>query len=146
MTTKNQNKKLIKDLERLFRKEKTLFPIKIKNTIYVGYYGVNQQANKLYKVFSVKERTTLHTTFTKSAAIALAKLYATNYYSTTKNKILELDCEYSKYYIDSLFYKNTLENSKDYNAKELAEIRLDIAEQKIETLNSKLNLMVLRNY
>lgn len=146
MTTKNHNKKLIKDLERLFRNEKTPFPVKIKNTIYVGFYGVNQQANKLFKVFSIKNKKILYQTYTKSAAVALAKLHASNYNYNIKDKILELDNNYSKHYLDSIFYKNTLENSNNEQKKDIIETRLDISQSKIQEITDKLNLMVLRNY
>lgn len=146
MTTKNQHKKLVKDLERLFRHEKTPYPVKIKNTIYVGYFGVNKQANGLYKVFNIVEKKTLHHTFSKAAAIALAKIYATNYSNFYVKKVLDLDEQYSKHCVDQLFYVNTLKNSKDIDKIEVAEVRLDITQAKIAEIEQKLNIMVLRNY
>lgn len=146
MTTKNHNKKLIKDLERLFRNEKTPYPVKIKNTIYVGFYGANKQANGLYKVFNIKNKQHLHTTFSKPAAIALAKVHATNFSNHYIKLILELDQEYSKHCLDQLFFKNSLEQCKDSDKLDVIETRLEITIAKIDMLEHKLNFMVLRNY
>lgn len=146
MDKRKLNTRLLYNLERLFKNEKTPYPVKIKNTIYVGFYGVNKQADGLYKVFSIKDKSVLHVTFSKAAAIALAKLYATKFSEAHCDKIIKLDDEYSKHYLDRMFYENTYTKSESSDRKLVALTRLDYTSSKIRNLEHELNIMVLRNY
>jgi hypothetical protein len=88
-------------------------------------------------LYDCKENKQITSLYSKTAAVAWANclIKDKNYF---KN-IQELDNTISKHHIDSLFYRNTIEKTKDEIKQLTAEMRLEIALDR--TQEAKANLM-----
>ena len=133
------NQKLIKSLEQMINEaslDETLFPIQRGNNIQIKNYRIYAFKNKyVIKTIDTKER--VAETFCKASALAIAKNLARNKHFNI-NQIKYLDKKIEKHFFDSLFYRNSINNTKDSFKKEIIETRLDIAIQ--ETAQAKNNL------
>jgi len=96
--------------------------IRIKNTIIrKNKYG--------YQLFDNKNNCHITKTFTRTAAIAIAKRIAVN----DKKAITDIkihDKEVHRHYNDASFFKNTMINTVDEVRREVAECRFDISTAK----------------
>ena len=79
-----------------------------------------------YRVFNISTNKHIQTVFTKTAAVAIAKLYAQKQEDMV-DSIINLDDRVAKHYMDALFAKRTVESSKDNIRRESAETNFDIA-------------------
>jgi hypothetical protein len=79
-----------------------------------------------YRVFNISTNKHIQTVFTKTAAVAIAKLYAQKQEDMV-DSIINLDDRVAKHYMDALFAKRTVESSKDNMRRESAETNFDIA-------------------
>jgi hypothetical protein len=133
------NQKLIKSLEQMINEaslDETLFPVQRGNNIQIKNYRIYAFKNKyVIKTIDTKERIT--ETFCKASALAIAKNLARNKHFNI-NQIKYLDKKIEKHFFDSLFYRNTINNTKDSFRRDIIETRLDIAIQ--ETAEAKNNL------
>jgi hypothetical protein len=133
------NQKLIKSLEQMINEaslDETLFPIQRGNNIQIKNYRIYAFKNKyVIKTIDTKER--VAETFCKASALAIAKNLARNKHFNI-NQIKYLDKKIEKHFFDSLFYRNSINNTKDSFKREIIETRLDIAIQ--ETAQAKNNL------
>jgi len=93
--------------------------VRIKNTVI-------RQTKQGFLVFDVKTHTRVAETFSKRGAIAFAKARAKGEDSKC-NQILDLDAGLSKHYMDSLFHKHSIEQTKDEIRKMALETRFEIA-------------------
>lgn len=95
--------------------------VRIKNTIF-------RESKKEggFILFDVTTHQRVGTTFSKRGAIAFAKARAKNNLEV-QNEVLRLDQNLGKHYMDSLFFKNTIEKTKDEVRKESAEMRFELA-------------------
>ena len=115
--------------------DETLFPIQRGNNIQIKNYRIYAFKNKyVIKTIDTKER--VAETFCKASALAIAKNLARNKHFNI-NQIKYLDKKIEKHFFDSLFYRNSINNTKDSFKKEIIETRLDIAIQ--ETAQAKNN-------
>jgi hypothetical protein len=96
--------------------------VRIKNTVI-------RQTKQGFLVFDVKTHTRIAETFSKRGAIAFAKARAKGY-SNVCDEILVLDQALSKHYMDSLFHKHGIEQSKDEQRKMALETRFEIAKDR----------------
>lgn len=116
--------------------DETLFPIQRGNNIQIKNYRIYAFKNKyVIKTIDTKER--VAETFCKASALAIAKNLARNKHFNI-NQIKYLDKKIEKHFFDSLFYRNSINNTKDSFKREIIETRLDIAIQ--ETAQAKNNL------
>ena len=116
--------------------DETLFPIQRGNNIQIKNYRIYTFKNKyVIKTIDTKER--VAETFCKASALAIAKNLARNKHFNI-NQIKYLDKKIEKHFFDSLFYRNSIKNTKDIFKKNIIETRLDIAIQ--ETAQAKNNL------
>lgn len=116
--------------------DETLFPVQRGNNIQIKNYRIYAFKNKyVIKTIDTKERIT--ETFCKASALAIAKNLARNKHFNI-NQIKYLDKKIEKHFFDSLFYRNTINNTKDSFRRDIIETRLDIAIQ--ETAEAKNNL------
>jgi hypothetical protein len=133
------NQKLIKSLEQMINEaslDETLFPIQRGNNIQIKNYRIYAFKNKyVIKTIDTKER--VAETFCKASALAIAKNLARNKHFNI-NQIKYLDKKIEKHFFDSLFYRNSINNTKDSFKRDIIETRLDIAIQ--ETAQAKSNL------
>ena len=92
----------------------------------------------LYLIYDTKENKQVTSYYSKSAAVAHVhcSIHKPN---RSIDEIRRLDNTLSKHHIDSMFYKNTIEKTKDEFKCDVAELRLDIAVQ--NTSNAKAKLM-----
>lgn len=116
--------------------DETLFPIQRGNNIQIKNYRIYAFKNKyVIKTIDTKER--VAETFCKASALAIAKNLARNK-NFNISQIVYLDKKIEKHFFDSLFYKNSINNTKDSFKRDIIETRLDIAIQ--ETAQAKNNL------
>lgn len=134
--------KLSKELDSLLNSsiDMSSFPYVKGNSIRIGKYVVRTNRKGYYKVFSCEDNKLLTETFSKRAALALAKTLATREnHSVTCEKIIQLDKEIQKWYNDCVFYKNTIIKTKDDIKRDIISTRYDIAKQKTNTVKDQLD-------
>lgn len=124
---KNTNPELIKTLEELFEAEldQTPIPVVKGNSIRIKNAVVRKNKHG-YHVFDLAEKKHIGYSHSKATALAMAHCIATNN-TDSINNIKYLDNKLSKHYNDAVFYKHTVENTKDDIKKEAALMRFDIA-------------------
>lgn len=105
------------------------------NSIRIKNFVIRKNKKGDYNIFDISENRRISTTNFKHSAIALTKLLISH---KPIEKILELDRELLKHYNDSLFYRNSITNSKDIGYKEVREIRLDISIEQTRKIQKKL--------
>lgn len=116
--------------------DETLFPVQRGNNIQIKNYRIYVFKNKyVIKTIDTKER--VAETFCKASALAIAKNLAKNKRFNI-NQVMYLDKKIEKHFFDSLFYRNSISNTKDSFKRDIIETRLDIAIQ--ETAQAKNNL------
>jgi len=108
--------------------------ITIKNSII----NINSDG---YTVFNTHKPSKIYNAFSKSGAIALATVLNTNKTSRIP-EILNLDKDLEKHYLDSLFYKHTIDTAIDSFTKETREIRLEIALQSAKNAKRSLDRFI----
>jgi len=133
------NQKLIKSLEQMINEasfDETLFPVQRGNTIEIKNYRIYAFKNK-YVIKSTDTKERIAETFCKASALAIAKNCARNS-KFNISQIMYLDKKIEKHFFDSLFYRNSIDKTKDSFKRDIIETRLDIAIQ--ETAQAKNNL------
>ena len=96
--------------------------IRIKNTVI-------RRTKHGYLIFNVKDSKRIADTFSKRGAIAYARCVSKNKQDDL-HTILELDTKLGKYYMDSLYAKNTIEKTSDPVRQDSALILFDKAKDK----------------
>jgi hypothetical protein len=134
---------LVKELESLLNNNisPSMFPVKKGNIIKVDKFDC-MPTKYGYRVFDTKQQKNIAETFTKTAALALAKCCSAN--KNYNKKILELDKIIEKHYNDCVFYKNTLRKSTDTVKLEMTRTRFDISRHITKDAKRKLDLFLLR--
>lgn len=125
--------KVLKDLQEIIEAnlDPTLFPYKKGNSIRIGS-TVIRESKKGHLVYCVHANKQIARTFSKTAAVAIAR-------GGDLNKVLELDHEIMKHFNDCVFYKHTMKNSKNEIARFVAENRYEISSDKTYELKRKLD-------
>ena len=134
---------ILKELEEILNTsvDLTTFPYVKGNSIRIGKYIV--RSNKYgHKVFDCKENIMVAETFSKSAAIALAKTLAKGV--NAEREILDIDKNIMKWYNDCMFFNNSFKNSKDDVKKEVVSVRYDIAKAHAHSARDKLDKYIYR--
>lgn len=131
-------KHIVPDLESLLsiQIDPSLFPYVKGNSIRIGKYVVRSNKNGSHKVFDSQENMLIAETFCKSSAVALAKTLAKG--RNSKQNIIEIDKRIQKWYNDCIFYKHTMNVTKDDTKRDIISVRYDIAKHK--TRNAKQEL------
>ena len=137
MTNVN-NEKLIKDLEEILNGhlDPTMFPYQKGNSIRIGKYIV-RSSKCVHKIFDCESNSMLAETFSKSAAVALAKTLSKG--NPQHADILSIDKDIQKWYNDCIFYKHIMSTSKDSVKLDITETRLDIARYKTSSARQSLD-------
>jgi hypothetical protein len=128
---------VLKQLEEIVNSvDLTVLPYQKGNSIRIKQYVIRKSKHG-YLLYDCKENKQITSLYSKTAAVAWANclIKDKNYF---KN-IQELDNTISKHHIDSLFYRNTIEKTKDEIKQLTAEMRLEIALDR--TQEAKANLM-----
>ena len=125
--------KVLKDLQAIIEDnlDPTLFPYKKGNSIRIGS-TVIRESSKGHLVYCVNANKQIARTFSKTAAVAIAR-------GGDLQDVLELDREIMKHFNDCLFYKNTIKNSKNQISINVAETRYEISADKTQDIKRKLD-------
>lgn len=130
----------LKDLIDSTHIEPYLFPVKENGRINIGSYSV-ARTRQGYSVKSYKTNAIIAETFTKDAAIAIAKNKAKNKNIDIK-RILDIDSHMAKHIVDCMFYKNSLNKTTDATRFDVLATRLDISNSIIADDKTKLQQFI----
>ena len=122
------DKELAKELEEIVVHGLSALPIPYEkgNSIRVKNIVIRKHANG-YRIFDISTNKHVVTTFTKTAALAIAKIVGESGNSNDIRDIIALDNKVCKNYMDALFAKRAIEVSKDIQRTEASEVKFDIA-------------------
>lgn len=120
--------------------EPYMFPVKKGNRINIGSYSV-ASTKEGYSVKSYKSNIIVANTYSKDAAIAIAKNLAKGK-NIKIEKILEIDDHLAKHQIDCMFYKHSLEKATDPERQSVLEIRYEISSTHVENDKTKLKQFI----
>lgn len=135
------NSNLVKELKKLIEEnlDPSMFPYAKGNSIRIGSLVIREN-KKGFHIHNLKTKDHIATTFSKTAAVAIAKNLAKGH-NVTANAI-DLDKVIEKNFSDALFYSHTLRTTKDEMKKEVTETRLDIAKIRTEDAKRHLDCMI----
>ena len=122
------DKQLAKELEEIVVHGLAQVPIPYEkgNSIRVKNIVIRKHKNG-YRIFDISTNKHVVTTFTKTAALAIAKVVGERGNSNDIKDIIVLDNKVCKHYMDALFAKRAIEASKDITRIEASEVKFDIA-------------------
>lgn len=129
----------LKDLKDIIDKTDINIPfvkgknIRIKNVII-------RKTQQGYTIVDMLESKTIGQTFSKVAAIALAKSYLKG---KNADNILSYDKKIEKHFNDCYFYKHSLRNANSQLKQDLYECRLQVSEQSISQARNALESYIL---
>lgn len=118
-----------------------LFPVKTGNKINIGSYSI-KESKGIFSIKCYKSKSIVAQTYTKAAAIAIAKSLSKNKESITSN-IIELDNVAGKHRNDCVFYRHTLKKTKNEVTRETTMCRFDISNQKQQEAIDKIKQYIL---
>ena len=123
----NIDKQLAKQLEEIIETglDQVAIPYQKGNSIRVKNYVIRSHRNG-YRLFDIATNSHIVTTFTKTAALAIAKLLAEKQNFELK-QLIKLDDKVAKHYMDALYAKNTIKRGGSAERIETAEVRFEIA-------------------
>jgi hypothetical protein len=135
------NSNLVEELKKLIEEnlDPSMFPYAKGNSIRIGSLVIREN-KKGFHIHNLKTKDHIATTFSKTAAVAIAKNLAKGY-NVTANAI-DLDKVIEKNFSDAMFYSHTLRTTKDEMKKEVTETRLDIAKIRTEDAKRHLDCMI----
>jgi len=124
-------KDLTKDLETIIHKVVLSHPLPYKKGkhIRIGPIVIRESKTQGFILFDSLKQKQLAVTYSKSAALAVAKCYLKeqNY-----EQVLRLDKIFQKYDVDCIFYKHIIEKTDNDFLKNVNRDRLDIAVHKVQ--------------
>lgn len=124
---KHTNPEIIKALNEIMESGLSEYPVPYKKGNSIRIKNVVMRRNgKGYHVFNLVDKS--HVIFTPSKTSALAVAHCTAHgNSNSVEHIKRLEAKLSKYYNDAIFYKYTVEHSKDEIRADSAQMRFEIA-------------------
>lgn len=136
--------KILRELEEILNAniDPVLFPYKKGNSIRIGKFVV-RSSKGLHKLFDCEENAMVAETFSKTAALALAKTLSRGAFKT--DSILDLDKNIQKWYNDCVFYNHTLKKTTDCIKQDVISVRYDIARQNVDNAKRELDKYIYRN-
>jgi hypothetical protein len=139
---KLKNSKISAELEELINRalDMSLFPYVKGKSIRIKHIVV-REAKFGFLVFDTKANKEICKTFCKTSAVAVAKSIASGR-GVSMERIRSLDDTIKKNYNDALFYKHTLESSKDSTRRFVAETRYDLAALKTRDAKEQLDRII----
>lgn len=121
---------IVKALEEIIEDGVIQLPYTKGGDVYVNHSMV-QKTRKGYVVFDTKLKKKVCETFSKTAAVAVAKLNTHKDYNKDIDNVLDIDDRICKWYMDCLFYRNTINSTSNEVKKEITQTRYDIAYDKV---------------
>ena len=138
MNTKNLSKKLLKLIDRNIHK--VCVPIQNGNSVRLKHLIIREN-NYGHLVYDLRDNKQITTTFTKTAAVAIAKNLAEGQ-DHSIDRIIDLDREIQAKYNKCVQYKSTMINSDNPISIDNAHIRYDITWEDVLTLRDSLDQCV----
>lgn len=134
--------KLIRDLEELLdiTIDPSQFPYQKGNSIRIGKYVIRENRYGFFRIFDCERNAQIAETFCKTSALAIAKSLASGV--DQRNRILDLDRDIQKWYNDCVFYRHNIKTTKDYDRKDILEIRYDMAKRKTADAKHQLERII----
>jgi len=135
------NKQTIAELEDILNSgiDASMFPYTKGNSTRIGRMVVRKSKTG-YHIYDTDLNKKIGTTFSKTAAFALARSCSKN--KNLERKIFELDRIIQKNYIDCLFYKHIIVKTKDEEKKFITRTRFEIAKSRTEDARKKLDSFI----
>lgn len=127
----NVSRELALQLEEIITKglEDIPIPYQKGNSIRLKNIVIRKHKNG-YKLFDCAVNSHIVTTFTKTAALAVAKNIVEKQPQNVVDEIIRIDDKVAKHYMDALFSKRSCEVSKDPDKRENSRILFDISMDK----------------
>lgn len=116
-----------------------MFPYKKGDKINIGSYSIKEK-DGYYTIKSYVSNNIVAETYTKAAALAIAKLLSKK---KPIREIIELDKTAGKYKNDCIFYKHTMNMTKDVHKWECIWIRYDVAKASRDNALDKIKKFIL---
>lgn len=121
------NPKITKLLNEIMDAELAEYPVPYKKGNSIRIKNVVMRRNgKGYHVFNLVDKSHVMFTPSKTTALAIAHCTAHGLHHSVSD-IKRLEAKLSKYYNDAIFYKYTVEHSKDEIRADSAQMRFEIA-------------------
>lgn len=137
------NTTLLKELQHLIedKLDPSMFPYQKGNSIRIGKIVV-RDSKKGFLIYDCQENKQVAITFSKTAALALAKSLSKG--NNNINTVMKLDQTIQKNYMDALFFTNTIKTTKDDFKKDVVLTRLEIAKARTANAKSALDSIIFR--
>jgi len=130
-------KNLTKELESIIHKVVLSHPLPYKKGkhIRIGPVIIRESKTQGFILFDSLKQKQLAVTYSKSAALAVAKCYLKD---QDYSDVIRLDKVFQKYDIDCIFYKHIIEKTNDVFLKNVNTDRLDIAVHKVQDVKQNI--------
>jgi hypothetical protein len=137
------NTALLNELQHLIedKLDPSLFPYQKGNSIRIGKIVV-RDSKKGFLIYDCQENKQVAITFSKTAALALAKSLSKG--TNNISIVMDLDKTIQKNYMDALFFTNTIKTTKDEFKKDVVVTRLEIAKARTAKAKSVLDSIIFR--
>jgi len=134
---KNNQEKVEEQIYDIALRSGIFVPINQRTIKYKNYMIIKGPDDR-WNVFLMPKKLLIVSTFLKASALAIAKFHD-SYKSHRIQQIEKEDAIFQKNYLDSIFYKNTIEKTKDPVTRDTASWRLDLVKTKIKSSKSLIN-------
>ena len=133
--------KVLKDLQKLIEAnlDPSMFPYCKGNSIRIGGFTI-RKSKKGHIIYDLKTQSKVCCTFSKTAAVAIAKNLAQGV--NVIQKAQDLDHVLEKNFNDAQFFANTMRTTKDPIKRDIVETRFDIAKARTETAKRSLDSLI----
>jgi hypothetical protein len=137
------NTALLNELQHLIedKLDPSLFPYQKGNSIRIGKIVV-RDSKKGFLIYDCQENKQVAITFSKTAALALAKSLSKG--TNNISIVMDLDKTIQKNYMDALFFTNTIKTTNDEFKKDVVLTRLEIAKARTAKAKSALDSIIFR--
>ena len=128
---------LLKQLEEIVN---SVVPYQRGNSIRIKHFVIRKSKHG-YLIYDSQANKQVTSYYSKAAAVA--HVYCNVNRIQDHDRIKRLDDTLSKHHVDSLFYKNTVQTTKDELKRSVAELRLDIALHDTQDAKDQLEYYIL---
>ena len=144
MNSKKFTPELALELENLINNtiDKSFLPYVKGKSIRIGHVIVRETKVGFFLVFDTKENQEIAKMFCKTGAVALAKSIVSKQDNAEIKLIKTLDDIISKNFNDAIFYKHTINVTKDSIKKQVAQMRYSVARDATQHAKDKLDTFI----
>jgi hypothetical protein len=144
MNSKKFTPELALELENLINNtiDKSFLPYVKGKSIRIGHVIVRETKVGFFLVFDTKENQEIAKMFCKTGAVALAKSIVSKQNDAEIKIIKSLDDVISKNFNDAIFYKHTINVTKDDIKKRVAQMRYSVARDATQHAKDKLDTFI----